>query len=127
METFDPHYDEAVAKGEEGVGGQVPSIKTRVSGIEIGAGLPLVAERMDKIALVRSVVSKEGDHERATYNVKNGSGARRSRSTALREERIRRAERTRPAEAKLRLAPTHRCHNREQRCPPVFQGATVFR
>jgi uncharacterized protein (DUF1501 family) len=72
METFDPHYDEAVAKGEEGVGGQVNSIKTRASGIEIGEGLPLLAEQMDKVALIRSVVSKEGDHERATYNVKNG-------------------------------------------------------
>jgi hypothetical protein len=38
----------------------------------IGEGLPLLAEQMDHIALVRSVVSKEGDHERATYNVKTG-------------------------------------------------------
>jgi hypothetical protein len=72
METFDPHYNEAVAKGDEGVGGQAKAIKTRASDIEIGEGLPLLAEHMDKVALVRSVVSKEGDHERATYNVKNG-------------------------------------------------------
>jgi len=72
METFDPQYAEAVAKGDEGVGGQVKAIKTRASGVEIGEGLPLLADHMDKIALVRSVVSKEGDHERATYNVKNG-------------------------------------------------------
>src|SRR5205085_6378748 len=72
METFDPHYSESVAKGEEGVGGQVKAIKTRSKSIELGEGLPLLAEQMDKVALVRSVVSKEGDHERATYNVKNG-------------------------------------------------------
>src|SRR4029079_14003747 len=34
--------------------------------------LPLVAEQMDSISLVRSQVSKEGDHERATFNVKTG-------------------------------------------------------
>jgi uncharacterized protein (DUF1501 family) len=72
METFDPHYEEAIAKGEPGVGGQVQAIRTRAKGIDIGEGLPLLADQMDKVALIRSVVSKEGDHERATYNVKNG-------------------------------------------------------
>jgi uncharacterized protein (DUF1501 family) len=70
LETFDPHFNEAYE--EEKLGGQVRSIRTNVAGIEIGAGLPLVAEQMDKIALVRSVVSKEGDHERGTYHVKSG-------------------------------------------------------
>ncbi|MFP6659136.1 MAG: DUF1501 domain-containing protein, partial [Pirellulales bacterium] len=31
-----------------------------------------VAEQMQHLTLVRSIVSKEGDHERATYNVKTG-------------------------------------------------------
>jgi hypothetical protein len=35
-------------------------------------GMPQTAELMDSLAVVRSVVSKEGDHERATYNVKTG-------------------------------------------------------
>lgn len=72
LETFDPHFDANVADGKSNVGGQVKAIKTRASNIQIGAGLPLLAEQMDKVALIRSVTSKEGDHERATYNVKNG-------------------------------------------------------
>ncbi|QDU31578.1 hypothetical protein ETAA8_67380 [Anatilimnocola aggregata] len=65
LETFDPHPKTDIAAGSL-------SIPTAVKGIEIGNGLPLVAEQMESISLVRSVVSKEGDHERATYYVKNG-------------------------------------------------------
>lgn len=72
LETFDPHYDANVADGKNDVGGQVRAIKTAVKEIQIGAGLPLLAEQMQHVSLVRSVVSKEGDHERATYNAKNG-------------------------------------------------------
>ena len=67
LETFDPHPD----PGSKIAGG-TKWIKTSVNGTRIAAGLPQVAEQMDSIALVRSVVSKEGDHERATYNVKTG-------------------------------------------------------
>ena len=35
-------------------------------------GLERVAEQMESIALVRSLVSKEGDHQRGTYLVKTG-------------------------------------------------------
>jgi hypothetical protein len=72
LETFDPHFDANVADGKADIGGQVKAIETAAKGIEIGAGLPLLAEQMQHVSLVRSVVSKEGDHERATYNVKNG-------------------------------------------------------
>jgi uncharacterized protein (DUF1501 family) len=72
LETFDPHYQANVADGKEGVGGQVRGIKTSAPGVEIGEHLRLLAEQMHRVAVVRSVVSKEGDHERATYNVKNG-------------------------------------------------------
>lgn len=65
LETFDPHAGEAIAAGTR-------AIKTSVPGIEIAAGLPRTAELMHEIALVRSVVSLEGDHERATYNMKTG-------------------------------------------------------
>jgi hypothetical protein len=65
LETFDPHPKTDIAAGSL-------SIPTAVKGIEIGDGLPLVAEQMESISLVRSIVSKEGDHERATYYVKNG-------------------------------------------------------
>ncbi len=72
METFDPHFNADVAAGKAAVGGQVKAIPTAAPEIQIGAGLPLLAEQMQKVALIRSVTSKEGDHERATYNVKNG-------------------------------------------------------
>ena len=65
LETFDPHPGEKI-------GGDTKAIKTAASDIQIADGLPLLAEQMDSISLVRSIVSKEGDHERATYTVKNG-------------------------------------------------------
>ncbi len=65
LETFDPHPGTKV-------GGDTRAIPTSVAGLEIGEGLIQTAELMDSIALIRSVTSKEGDHERATYNVKTG-------------------------------------------------------
>jgi uncharacterized protein (DUF1501 family) len=67
FETFDPHPD----PGSKIAGG-TKWIETTARGIRIADGLPLVAEQMESISLVRSVVSKEGDHERATYNAKTG-------------------------------------------------------
>src|SRR6187549_541574 len=55
IETFDPHPDTDIAGGSK-------SIKTAAKDIYIGDGLPLVAEQMESISLVRSIVSKEGDH-----------------------------------------------------------------
>jgi hypothetical protein len=66
LETFDPHAGSKIAHAE------TKSIKTAAKEIEVAASLPMVAEQMDKISLVRSLISKEGDHERATYNVKTG-------------------------------------------------------
>ncbi len=65
IETFDP-------KPGTAIGGPTKAIQTSVAGIEIAAGLPETAEQMQHIALVRSVVSKEGDHERGTYLMKTG-------------------------------------------------------
>lgn len=64
LETFDPHPGGAVSGGA--------AIETRVKGISIGKGLEQVADVMDQMTILRSVTSKEGDHERATYNVKTG-------------------------------------------------------
>jgi hypothetical protein len=66
LETFDPHPGSPIAHES------TKAIKTAAKDIQIANGLPLVAEQMDSISLVRSLVSKEGDHERATYNVKTG-------------------------------------------------------
>lgn len=65
LETFDPHPGTKI-------GGQVSAISTSVPKLQIANTLPLTAEQMHRACLVRSVISKEGDHERATYNVKTG-------------------------------------------------------
>ncbi len=65
LETFDPHPDTDIAAGSK-------AIKTNANGVLLGDGLKQVAEEMDSISLVRALTSKEGDHERALYNVKTG-------------------------------------------------------
>jgi hypothetical protein len=65
LETFDPHPGKSIAHGAK-------SIKTAQSGVLVGEGLDQIASLMKDITLVRSVVSKEADHERAVYNVKTG-------------------------------------------------------
>lgn len=65
LETFDPH------PGNRN-GGEVQAISTSVPRLEIANTLPITAGQMHRACLVRSVISKEGDHERATYNVKTG-------------------------------------------------------
>ncbi|MDE0937898.1 MAG: DUF1501 domain-containing protein [Mariniblastus sp.] len=65
LETFDPHEGTVIAGGSK-------ARKTNVKRIKLGEGLEQVAEQMDHISLIRSVTSKEGDHERAIYNVKTG-------------------------------------------------------
>lgn len=65
LETFDPHEGTEIAGGSK-------ARKTNVKDIKLGDGLQQVAEQMDHISLIRSVTSKEGDHERAVYNVKTG-------------------------------------------------------
>lgn len=65
LETFDPH------PGTQ-IGGETKAIGTSLPGIQIGSGLARTAEVMDSLSIIRSVTSKEGDHERATYNAKTG-------------------------------------------------------
>lgn len=65
LETFDPHPGTRI-------GGETKAIKTSAKEIQISHLLPKVAEQMHQASIVRSMVSKEGDHERATYNVKTG-------------------------------------------------------
>lgn len=65
LETFDPH------PGTE-IGGPTTARHTSVKGIQIASGLEQVAEQMEHLAVIRSVLSKEGDHERGTYTLKTG-------------------------------------------------------
>lgn len=65
LETFDPHPQSKLSDGT-GV------IETRSQGIQLAAGLEQTADVMDALLVIRNVVSKEGDHERAQYHVKTG-------------------------------------------------------
>ena len=65
VDTFDPK------PGRPG-GGPFKAIKTRAPAIQISEHLPLLAERADRLALVRSMSSKEGNHARAQYFVHTG-------------------------------------------------------
>jgi hypothetical protein len=65
LETFDPHPGRRIS-------GDTRAIKTTVNGIQLAEGLPRLAEQIESLAIVRSLVSKEGDHERGTYLVKTG-------------------------------------------------------
>ena len=65
LETFDPHAGTKY-------GGEVSAIETSVKGVQFSDLMPQTAQQMHLVSLVRSVTSKEGDHERAVYNVKSG-------------------------------------------------------
>jgi hypothetical protein len=65
FETFDP-------KPGHKNGGETKAIDTAVPGIEIAAGWNKVAKAMKDIALVRSMTNREGNHQRATYQLHTG-------------------------------------------------------
>src|SRR5579884_365641 len=65
LETFDPHPGTNIAAG-------TTAIRTTVKEVQLATGLEQTSEEMRSIALIRSMVSKEGDHERGTYTMKTG-------------------------------------------------------
>jgi hypothetical protein len=65
LETFDP-------KPGTDHGGETKAIATAVSGISIAEGWDHTAKIMHEIALVRSMTNKEGNHQRATYQLHTG-------------------------------------------------------
>lgn len=65
LETFDPHPTGKSAFGTK-------SVRTAVAGVELAEGFGHLPEVMSDVSLVRSVISKEADHERAVYNMKTG-------------------------------------------------------
>jgi len=64
LETFDPHPGK--------IGGETKAIDTKLPGLQIADLLPQTAEWVHELCLIRSMVSKEGDHERGTYLMKTG-------------------------------------------------------
>ena len=65
FETFDP-------KPGHDNSGPTEAIKTSVEGIQVAQHWPLVAEQMKDIALIRSMTNREGNHQRATYQLHTG-------------------------------------------------------
>lgn len=53
-------------------GGPFKEIPTRVPGIRISEHLPTLAKFTDRMAILRGMSTKEGDHERASFQMKTG-------------------------------------------------------
>jgi len=65
LETWDPHPGTAI-------GGPTTAIDTSVPGLKIASLFPRMAEVMHRTSVIRSLVSKEGDHERGSYHLLTG-------------------------------------------------------
>lgn len=65
LETWDPHPGTRI-------GGDTGSIGTKVPGLAIADLYPRMAEQIHEMTVIRSMISKEGDHERGTYLFKTG-------------------------------------------------------
>lgn len=65
IDTFD-------LKPEHANGGPFKPIATSVPGIHVSEHLPKVSRMMDQMAVIRSMNTKEGDHSRATYELRTG-------------------------------------------------------
>jgi hypothetical protein len=65
FETFDP-------KPGTANGGPTRTIETALPGVHVADSLPGLAKRLGRLALVRSMTSKEGNHDRARYLVHTG-------------------------------------------------------
>jgi uncharacterized protein (DUF1501 family) len=53
-------------------GGPFREIASNVPGIRISEHLPQLARQMDRVAIIRSMKTREGDHGRATYHLRTG-------------------------------------------------------
>src|SRR4051795_12341517 len=65
MDTFD-------LKPGHANGGPYKAIETATPGVRISEHLPKLAQLADRLALVRSMSTKEGDHGRASYFLRTG-------------------------------------------------------
>ena len=65
IDTWDP-------KPGQASGGPAKPINTSATGIQLSEHMPNIARNMKHCALIRSMTSKEGAHERATYEMHTG-------------------------------------------------------
>ena len=64
FETFDPKSGE--------VGGGTKSIATKIPGVQIAEYWEQTAQVLDRCAVIRSLTNKEGNHQRAVYQLHTG-------------------------------------------------------
>lgn len=67
LDSFDPKPD-----APREIRGDFETIATSLDGIRVAEPMPRLAERLDRTALVRSVTSPEGNHDRATHYMLTG-------------------------------------------------------
>src|SRR5579885_3545865 len=60
IDTFDP-------KPGTKTGGSFKAINTRIAGVKFSEHLPRLAEQAQHLAVIRSMTSKEGNHDRGQY------------------------------------------------------------
>ena len=65
LETIDP-------KPGARNGGPTQSISTSVAGVHIAENLPMIAQRLDRLCVVRNLSSPEGDHDRGSEYLHTG-------------------------------------------------------
>jgi hypothetical protein len=65
MDTFD-------LKPGHPNGGEFKEISTNAAGVRFSEHLPKLAKHADKLAIIRSLSTKEGDHERGSYLMRTG-------------------------------------------------------
>ncbi len=65
IDTFDP-------KPDTKNGGPFAAIPTSVEGVQVSEHLPQIAEQARHLSIIRSMVSREGNHERARYLLHTG-------------------------------------------------------
>ncbi len=66
LETWDPHPNSTTSHME------AAAIDTAIPGLQIDSRLEQMAEMMGDLNVIRTLTSKEGDHERGTYFIKTG-------------------------------------------------------
>lgn len=66
LETWDPHPNSATSHMEASV------TDTNLPGLQIDSRLEQMADQMADLNVIRTLTSKEGDHERGVYYVKTG-------------------------------------------------------
>ena len=65
LDTWDP-------KPGASTGGPLKTINTRAAGVQISEHMPQIADVADRLAIVRGMTSKEGNHQRAQYLMHTG-------------------------------------------------------